>query len=143
MSKRQPSYVYERAELLGALFLDDLNPAFVVRAPSNSPLDFIVAFTSPDHGLKIIGVEVKGTQTPVKHVFSFIARDTWISSIRSANVPVLLLVIDAKMNEIYFGWGEKLERRADRRSLRGSVHATIPVKAAAEYKDELLAKVFE
>ncbi len=104
MEKRNTNwYIARRGELLAEQFLLSLQPDNVVaNSPENSPFDFIAFFTKPDHTPFIIGVKVKATQQEIGGRYPFPANQA-MQLLRS-NIPVLVVVIDVKTNEVYFNW---------------------------------------
>jgi hypothetical protein len=96
-------YVARRGELLAEQFLLALQPDNVSASRSeNVPFDFIAFFTKPDQTLFIIGVEVKATQQEIGGRYPFPAKQAM--SLLHSNIPVLVVVIDVKTNEVYFNW---------------------------------------
>jgi hypothetical protein len=104
MEKRSTNwYISRRGELLAEQFLLELQPDSVVANRSEGvPFDFIAFFTTPDYTPVIIGVEVKATQQEISGRHPFPANQA-LRLLRS-NIPVLVVVIDVKTNEVYFNW---------------------------------------
>ncbi|MBU6441907.1 MAG: hypothetical protein KGS28_16930 [Betaproteobacteria bacterium] len=88
-----------RSELMAELFLQDLGPRFVAKAPDNLGFDFIVGFTNRRGGVNVVAVEVKTRQTTL-------ARQQMKAKsydlLANSNVPGLLLVIDVKSNTVLY-----------------------------------------
>ena len=128
--------VGRRAELIAELFLQDLDPVFVVRPEPSSAFDFFIAFMNSQRGINLTAVEVKSTERPVLDHFA-VQRglyDRWAHS----NIPVLLLVIDVKQNRLFFA---RPTRNGSRSS---SATATIEVRLTEideKTKQELRARL--
>lgn len=100
--KNEAWYIEERATLLAEDFLLKLGPAFLSKPDKGLKLDYIVFFQQPKKPLITIGVLVEATQKQIQEQISFYPIPArWI--LRS-NIPVLLIVIDVKHNEVYFNW---------------------------------------
>ncbi len=92
-----------RAELLAELFLQELEPRFVAQATVSDFLyDFFVGFQNPRGGMNTFAVEVKSTERPVNGEFKIPAKVH--NLLANSNIPVLLLVIDVKENQLYYAW---------------------------------------
>lgn len=108
-------YVARRGELLAEEFLLDLQPDNIVANPSEgAPVDFVAFFTTRDHIPVTIGVTVKATQKEINGNYSLAADQA--RRLLHSNLPVLIVVIDVKANEIYFNWirdAIPLEKQAD------------------------------
>jgi len=104
MEKRTANwYVSRRGELLAEQFLLELQPDSIVASPKdNLAFDFIAIFTKPDRTPVTIGIEVKTTQHEIGGHFE-IKTELALRLLKS-NIPVLVIVVDAKTNEIYFNW---------------------------------------
>ncbi len=88
-----------RSELLAELFLQDLNPRFVAKAPDDFGFDFIVGFSNRHGGVNVIAVEVKTRQTTMLRQQ---LRAGSYDLLANSNVPGLLLVIDVKNNTVLY-----------------------------------------
>ncbi len=110
--KKDPAFVYRRAELMVRLFLEELEPTSIVQVgdKDKSGLDFLITFVAADEGLRVVGVQLKATQLPVKSTFQFGVRREWLAALRHSNVPILLLVADVKQNKLYFAWLDKISK---------------------------------
>jgi hypothetical protein len=98
--------VGRRGELLAELFLQELEPEFLAKAPSeNFAFDFLIGFLNEDGGFNSFAVEVKATETPVSGEYS--VKRNLFRKMANSNIPVLLLVIDVKRNELFFAWPEE------------------------------------
>ena len=103
-------YVAERTELMSGLFLQELGARNSLRTgPEPAPLDYVAIFGTDDLKLRIIGVEVKSTEKHLNGQFRFQARADRVKALQSANVPILILVVNVKHNEIYYGWAKDIE----------------------------------
>jgi hypothetical protein len=134
---RKTWYVGDRGELLAQLFLTELNPISVNHGAKDDLFDYTVTFAAPNGVLRLIVVEVKATEKPVKDKYPF--RVDVIRRLSTVNVPVLLLVVDVKNNAIYYTWAraaaELLPQDSDKTTF------PVPVKRADEHKEELLQEI--
>ncbi len=103
MNRTEHAVVERRGELLAELFLQDLNPKFVVRAtPSDLGYDFLVGFPNSQGGINNTAVEVKLTEKPVRHHFPFPRSQYYV--LAHSNIPTMILVIDVKRNKIFYAF---------------------------------------
>jgi hypothetical protein len=100
-----PDYVVRRSELLAELFLQDLKPTFLSRPTRDIGVDFFIGFNNSRGGINTFGVEVKGTQQPIST--SFALDEKTYRRLANSNVPVCLLVVDAKQNRMFYAWAER------------------------------------
>ena len=94
--------VGRRGELIAELFLEDLKPEFLARSSEDIGYDFVVGFTNPKGGINTTGVEVKSTAINVPSRFPLEKRS--YDRLANSNIPGLLLVVDVKLNKIFFAW---------------------------------------
>jgi hypothetical protein len=95
-------YISRRGELLAQEFLMDLNPTYFASLGSNIALDYI-AFFSKENGSPIaIAIEVKATEQEINNAFFLHSRQ--LERYQHSNIPVLLVVVDVKRNEVFFNW---------------------------------------
>jgi hypothetical protein len=116
-----PDYVTRRSELLAELFLQDLKPTFLSRPTSDIGLDFLIGFNNSKGGINTFGVEVKGTQQPISSSFALDERS--YRRLANSNVPVCLLVVDAKQNRLFYAWPQ----RDNGSSRSGASKVNVPV----------------
>ena len=104
MSKTSPQndIVHRRGELLSELFLQDLNPEFLARSSANLGYDYLVGFRNTRGGTNNVAVQVMATEQFSGKTYRMDRRkyDRWVNS----NLPVLLLVIDVKLNRLFYAW---------------------------------------
>lgn len=101
-TKSQPDIVGRRAELMAELFLQDLGATFVSEPTADTGVDFIVAFPNGQGGMNLSAVEVKATEQPVGDFYPLDTKR--YKRLAYSNVPSLLLVADAKRNQLYYAW---------------------------------------
>jgi hypothetical protein len=94
--------VGRRGELMAELFLQDLEPASIARAPQDFGYDYLVGFPNSKGGINTFGVVVKATERPVASSF-LIDRQTYDRLAHSAP-PGLLFVADVKHNRLFCAW---------------------------------------
>jgi hypothetical protein len=95
------AFVARRAELLAELFLQGLDPVFLSR-PTSAELgyDFLVGFANSQGGTNTFAVLVRATERPASSRFT-VPRESFNRLTRS-NIPGLLLVVDAKHNQLFY-----------------------------------------
>jgi len=101
-TRTQAGIVGRRAELMAELFLQDLGATFVSQPTADTGIDFVVAFPNGQGGMNLSAVEVKATEQPVGDFYPLETK--WYKRLAHSNVPSLLLVADAKRNQLYFAW---------------------------------------
>lgn len=95
-------FVERRAELMAELFLQELEPEFLSRPTQDFAYDLLVGFKNGKGGINTFAVQVKATELPPPTNFP-LPRGTF-ERLTSSNIPVLLLVADAKQNRLYYAW---------------------------------------
>ena len=128
--------VGRRGELLGELFLQELQPEFVARAPSDFGYGFLIGFRNSKGGINNVAVEVKATEKVVGLEYPLQRREyeRWAHS----NIPILLLVIDVKENRYYYSM---LSPEADRVSGDSGTIKIDLTEVTESSKRELLDKL--
>ncbi len=139
--RRKPWYVSERADLLAKLFLEDLKPQALARADELGGLDYMAVFLRDDGGFRIVPVEVKATERPVRGRHVFYTRKTTVEALKHANVPVLFLIVDTKNSEIYYGWAADISTTSAPDKGPRHMRCVLPVKSARDSKEELLTQL--
>lgn len=113
-------YVQRRGELLAEQFLLDLQPDDIIANSSAAyPFDFIACFTKPNGSTVLIGVEVKTTQQKIDDRYPFPAEQA--TKLINSNIPILVVVVNVKANEVYFNWIEhavSAEKQAELSTMR-------------------------
>lgn len=89
-----------RGDLLAELLLQEFNPAFVARATDELGYDFFMGVPNERGGINITAVQVKATEKRVSPRYR-IGRRLY-QSLANSNVPVLLLVVDVKRNQLFY-----------------------------------------
>lgn len=85
------------------LFLEGLQPRFVARVTnSDFVFDFLISFLNARGGINTYAVDIKSTEQPVTGKFE-LQKDLY-NTLANSNLPVLLLVVDVKQNQIYYAW---------------------------------------
>ena len=111
-----------RGELMVELFLRELEPAFLSRAPNGKVgYDLLVGFRNALSGINTFAVEVKSTEDPVGPTFPLPAAEA--ARLAHSNVPALLVVADVRRNHLYVGRVAAADAPVRRRTVR------IPVEA--------------
>ena len=92
-----------RAEVMSQLLLEELGASFV--APTSGPgfgFDIYAGYENADGGLNACVVEVKATDRPPGNRFRVPLDD--YRRLAHSNLPGLLLVVDAKRNDLFHAW---------------------------------------
>ena len=135
---------HRRAELLAELFLQELQPSMLTRILANRPFgDFYAVFRTKMSRSVTISVEVKATEKPITGDFRFRAPIRAAEAMRNSNIPMLLLVVDVKANEIYFNWASKAKEESHSPSPTRISTLTIPVRKATEASKKKLLEEIE
>jgi hypothetical protein len=121
-----------RSELIAELFLQDLGPKFLAKAPDDFGFDFIVGFTNRRGGINVIAVEVKTRQATLPRQQM---KATSYGLLANSNVPGLLLVIDVKSNTVLY-------HLADPGHAASSVNVSVPLIEADEAQRSKLKLLF-
>lgn len=91
-----------RGELMAELFLQEFEPNFVARPTADDfAFDFLVGFTNAQGGLNTFAVEVKTTEKPTK---SIRVRRELFNRLTHSNIPLILLIVDVKGNQMSYAW---------------------------------------
>lgn len=122
-----------RSELMAELFLQDLGPRFVAKAPNDFGFDFIVGFTNRRGGVNVIAVEVKTKQTSLPRL-QMNAKS--YDLLANSNVPGLLLVIDVKSNTVLYHFA------VPRSTALPSLNVSLPLIEVDEMQRSKLKSLF-
>lgn len=129
--------LHRRAEMIATLFLQDLKPEMLLHAtPPNRFGDYFAGFRTKNRRHVTIMIEIKATENPVTGPFRFYGS-------ANSNIPVLIMVVDVKANEIYFNWLSKAKTvSGSHPSGRTTSTLSVPLRKATETtKKELLAEI--
>jgi hypothetical protein len=98
--KTRASLIERRGELLAELFLEELQPLFLARSTRDLDYDLLLGLRNSKGGINHIGVEVKTTKRLSQMRYPL--PQSLFERLRNSNFPVLLLVVNAKENRLYF-----------------------------------------
>jgi Holliday junction resolvase-like predicted endonuclease len=130
-------YIGRRGELLAEEFLLELETTYVASLQqSDIGLDYVAFFSKDDGTPVIIAVEVKATEQEIKG--RFVMQSSLLKRLRHLNVPVLIIVVDVKHNDIYFTWAQDAVPPEREDSLRRSAMCTISLRKATSEEKDLL-----
>ncbi len=101
---------------MAELFLQDLGATLVSGPAADTGNDFIVSFPNGQGGMNLSAVEVKATDQPVSDFYTLETKG--YKRLAHSNVPSLLLVIDAKRNQLYFAWPGEEDVNSSVRTVR-------------------------
>lgn len=106
--KRETVEISERrAALLAELLFQDLGATYIARPDTDTlPFDYLIGFANPGGGVNTIAVEIKARQKPVTGRYEIPKKAAAV--IANSNPPVMLLVIDAKHNQLWYAWGAEI-----------------------------------
>jgi len=94
-------YIERRGKLLAEQFLLALSPDNIL-LNQEGPFDYLAVFTQKDGAPILIGIQVKATEREIGGRYHLQAN--LANRLLRANIPVLVVVIDVKTNEVYFEW---------------------------------------
>jgi hypothetical protein len=141
-NRNEAWYVAQRAELLAEQFVLDIHPSSVIKNKiPGPPFDFLAMFMRPDDSPVVIGVEVKATQHEISGAYPFPAKQA--VRLLHSNIPILILVIDVKSNDIWFNWirdaipPDKQDKLADLHTCRLKLRKS-SVEAVEHLRDEII-----
>ena len=141
--RNNPWYVEERAALLAESFLLGLGP-FELRVIQNSDVgfDYLAFFSKIDSAPVLIGVETKATEQEVNGGYPF--QVAQLKRLQNSNIPILILVLDVKRNEIFFNWAQDAipEKYKELLSKRSSIPIELR-KATSEEVETLKQEIFK
>lgn len=135
-TRSRDEIVHRRGELLAELFLEELEPEFLARPSTDLGYDYLVGFRNPRGGINNVAVQVKATERLARRQY-VISRKAY-HHLANSNIPVLLLVVDAKENRLYFALPtpEAATEAADSRAFRVEL-TEITDQTKAELADRL------
>jgi hypothetical protein len=127
---------------MAQLFLTELGAnVWTTDDAGSGPFDLIAAFHTADKKLRISAIEVKSTEQPVGEDFHFQANPKTIRGLQHANIPVLVLVVDVKRNELFWGWASDIRYDPSASKGKQTIRCTLPVVSAADTKEELVQTI--
>ena len=142
--KNNTWYVEERGALLAEGFLLELRPA-ELRIMQNSEVgfDYVAFFSKADSSPVLIGVEAQATEQKVNGGYPF--QVAQLKRLQNSNIPILIVVLDVKRNEIYFNWAqdampEKYKKSLGRRSEIPLELRKATLEEVEKLKQEILMK---
>ena len=128
--------VARRGELIAELFLQDLEPHYIAKASQDLGCDFFVGFLNSEGGINTFGVQVKATERKVTNRFS-VGKKVY-EQLAYSNIPMLLLVVDVKLNRLFYAWITR-----DDENVRHTADAvSVPVTQVGDTDKESLRKQF-
>lgn len=122
-----------RAELLVELFFQELGSLFVAQpSAADFGYDLFVGFRNTRGGINFAAVEIKATSRPVKAQFPIPHSRFafWVN----CNIPVLLVVVDSKNNELH--WAQVADRSGQ--ILRPGSNIQIRLRTVQTSRSDLL-----
>ena len=142
--KNTPWYVTQRGELLAESFLLGLGPNELrIIKDSNAGFDYVAFFSKADSAPVLIGVVAKATEREVKGHYPFHLAQ--LKRLQNSNIPILIVVLDVKRNEIYFNWAQDAIPEKNKESLSKRSELPIELRKATleeveKLKQEIIAK---
>ena len=120
-----------RSELLAELFFQELGAAFISR-PTSQDLGYnlLVGIPNIKKGINTFAVEVKGTEKDPGPRFALTRRN--FDRLAHSNVPGILLVVDVKRSQLYYGWLRPNESQGRQSALVSLVELDGPGREAFE-----------
>jgi hypothetical protein len=101
-----PWYVTKRGELLTKQLLFELAPDDLIYTGDHAePLfNYMALFLKPDGSPVTIAITVKATEEEIEGAYPFKVSD--LEKFKNSNIPVLILVIDVKRNQLFLNWAK-------------------------------------
>lgn len=136
----QAWYVTLRGELLAEQFLLDLKPdKLSSMKEADIGFDYMACFAKADGSLIAIAIEVKLTEQEINY---FRLPASLVKRLQNSNIPVLVVVVDVKHNEIFFNW---IHAAVSVKSKHSSLTCSINLRRATpeeleKLKQEILEK---
>lgn len=136
-------YVARRGELLAEQFLLDLAPSYLSAVQSQDlGIDYMAFVQKADGTPVVIGVEVKTTQHDIKGRYSL--PSSQVRHLLNMNVPVLILVVDVKDNNIYFNWVKEALSEEQKASLDKTSSCNIQLRmSTADEREKLRQEIIQ
>jgi hypothetical protein len=136
-------YAGMRSELLAEEFLKKLKPSPLLRAPAETPFDFLATFRKPGGMTRTVAVEVMATENAVESPLKVNMSVAKATQMRHSNIPVLLLVVDVKRSRVFHTWADIIqEAGTSRKGTRRSFY--IPLRTdTPDHLGELKREIFE
>ena len=136
--QKETWYVARRGELLAEQFLIELKPDYVtpMRGGADLGFDYVAFFTKPDKSPIAIAVVVKITESPINGRYPFPVSQ--LRQLRGGTLPVLVLVIDVKHNEMYFNWADQAVSPDQADALNKRVSCTATLRPSTPEEQEKL-----
>ena len=102
-----PWYITKRGELLTKQLLFELAPDDLIYTGDHAePLfNYMALLLKPDGSPVTIAIAVKATEEEIQGIYPFKVSD--LEKFKNSNIPVLILVIDVKRNQLFFNWAKK------------------------------------
>lgn len=93
-----------RSELIAELFLQDLDPSYVLESDGlDVGFDFLLGVPNECGGINSVAVAVKTlSETPVSDYLDIDCNE--FRRLRNSNLPILMLWIDEKTRDVWFGF---------------------------------------
>jgi hypothetical protein len=127
---KENQFIERRGMLLAELFLQKLKPLnFLQETGSDRRLDYLLGFRTGAGRIVVIGVEVKSTDEPVPNPYQFYLAKPELQALTDTNLTILVVVVDVKKSEAFFGWGSQIEVIRDP-TIRGAAFVQLPVRKA-------------
>jgi hypothetical protein len=139
-----PWYVTQRGELLAESFLLELDPNELrVIRDSDAGFDYVAFFSKADSAPVLIGVHAKATEQEINGGCLF--QVAQLKRLQNSNIPILIVVLDVKRNEIYFNWAQDAiqENNKGLLSRRSAIPITLrkaTLEEVEKLKQEIIAK---
>jgi hypothetical protein len=110
---------------------------------SDAGFDYVAFFSKADSAPILIGVEANATEQEVNGGYSF--QVAQLKRLQNSNIPIPIVVLDVKRNEIYFNWAqdavpEKYKETLSRRSKLPIQLRKATLEEVEKLKREIVAK---
>ena len=130
-------YIARRGELLAEQFLLELEPSYLsLMQGQDFGIDYMAFFQKADGTPVVIAIEVKATQREMKGHFTLSSSQA--QKLLNMNIPVLVIVVDVKDNNIYFNWIKDAISVEQKDSLDKTSSCRISLRASTSEEREKL-----
>lgn len=138
---KKADYIGRRGELIAEMFLQDLGPLNLLHVTDGSPFDYIAGFQARPGRPVMIAIVVKATELPIQGHCPIYANKATLEAWTHSNLPVLIVVVDVKANEIFYNWASTVDLISDP-SIKGHGFIEVPVrKVTHSTKVQLLEEI--
>jgi hypothetical protein len=130
LSRKYPWYVAARAQTMAELLLEKIFPQqrLVAQDPS-FPYDFLLSLKARAAD-RFVGVEIRAVERDPAERYTFQVRPQALQRLQSADVQILILILNVKENHSFYAWADEIQPRGH--GIAGTVYCSVPVGRLTE-----------